>query len=172
MKFCKNCKHTYSDTETKCSNCNRNLTEITDKNEPVYLITASGFEYERIANALNDSGIPCSSVQSKENFGKPNPYGMDLGDIAILVPYSAYEQAYDVCVGIGAIKLDETEVLDEEVTTPTNDGVKSADEEFEEMSGVKRTTVKVVSAIILLLIIAGVIYGTDFITGFIKGLFG
>lgn len=63
-------------------------------------------------------------------------------------------------------------ILDEDVTVPTNSGVKPADEQFEEMSGAKRTTVKVVSAILFLLLVAAVIYGTDFITGFIKNLFG
>lgn len=40
------------------------------------------------------------------------------------------------------------------------------------MSGVKRTTVRVLSAIAFLALVALAVYGTDFITGFIKGLFG
>ena len=43
---------------------------------------------------------------------------------------------------------------------------------FEKMSGVKRTTVRVLSAIAFLALVALAVYGTDFITGFIKGLFG
>ena len=44
-------------------------------------------------------------------------------------------------------------------------------DEEEAMSPAKRTTVKVVSAILLILIACGLIWGTDAITGFIKGLF-
>lgn len=36
------------------------------------------------------------------------------------------------------------------------------------MSGVKRTTVRVLSAIAFLALVALAVYGTDFITGFIK----
>ena len=39
------------------------------------------------------------------------------------------------------------------------------------MSPAKRTAVKIISAILLIIIACLVIWGTDFITGFIKGLF-
>jgi len=40
------------------------------------------------------------------------------------------------------------------------------------MTGAKRTTVRVVSALLLLLIVAGVVFGTDAIMNFIKEFFG
>ena len=69
MKFCKKCKHTYEDTQEICTNCkNRKpLTEITDSNTPVYLISADGFERERIQTALTDNGIPNDSVIKEED---------------------------------------------------------------------------------------------------------
>ena len=42
---------------------------------------------------------------------------------------------------------------------------------LEEMSRSKRTTVRVVSAILLIIVVALVIYGTDFIMQWIKELF-
>ena len=130
----------------------------------------SGFELERVKSALNDSGIPSDAVLKKDSSADAG-MGCDFSEYDLLVPFQAYEKAYDVCVGIGAIK-EENEKIDEDVTVPTNSGVKPADEQFEEMSGAKRTTVKVVSAILFLLLVAAVIYGTDFITGFITNSFG
>ena len=89
----------------------------------------------------------------------------------VYVPYSAYEKAFDTCVGIGAIKLEGEEILDEEVEYTENDG-ETLDEQFEKMTGAKRTTVRVVSALLLLLIVAGVVFGTDAIMNFIKEFFG
>ena len=52
-----------------------------------------------------------------------------------------------------------------------NDG-ETLDEQFEKMTGAKRTTVRIVSALLLLLIVAGVVFGTDAIMNFIKEFFG
>lgn len=171
MKYCKNCKHLHNDSDQSCPDCKKQLVDVADSNTPVYLLSASGFELERIRSALNDSGIPSDAVSQKD---KQTDAGMgcDFSEYDVLVPFQAYEKAYDVCIGIGAIKTEGEEVLDKNVEIPTNSGVKPADEEFEEMSGAKRTTVKIVSAILFLLLVAAVIYGTDFITGFIKNLFG
>ena len=90
--------------------------------------------------------------------------GMDFDMFDILVPYELYEKAYDVAVGIGAIKLEGEEIIEDDTDA-------SADEEFEEMSNSKRTAVKIVTAILFVVVLALVIYGTDFITAFIKSLF-
>ena len=52
-----------------------------------------------------------------------------------------------------------------------NSDEPTLDEKFEKMSGVKRTTVRVLSAVAFLALVALAVYGTDAITGFIKGLF-
>lgn len=163
MKFCKKCKHTYSDSQEFCTNCKNKkpLTEITDANTPVYLTSADGFERERIQTALTDNGIPNDSVIKEEDVAPEAIKGYSSSWRDILVPYSAYDKAYDICVGIGAIKPEgEVKVLDEEPA-----------EEFEDMKPAKRATVKVLSAILFIIIAALVIFGTDALTGFIKGLF-
>ena len=63
------------------------------------------------------------------------------------------------------------EILDEDVEYTENDG-ETLDEQFEKMTGAKRTTVRIVSALLLLLIVAGVVFGTDAIMNFIKEFFG
>ena len=62
MKLCTKCKRLHNDEDSVCSNCNARLENITDENTPVYLISACGFELERIKTALEDNSIPCDSV--------------------------------------------------------------------------------------------------------------
>lgn len=169
MKYCKKCNRMFNDNEEKCSLCKKPLYEIEDNNTPVYLLSASGFELQRVMSALEDSGIPCSNFRNKRSVSADAITGFDTSDYYIAVPYSAYEKAYDICVGIGAINED-AEIVDEDIPY-SDENIKSVDEQFEEMSGVKRTTVRVVSAILLLVIFAGAIYATDYIMQLIKALF-
>lgn len=170
MKYCKKCKHIYNDVDQNCSACSKALEEITDENTPVYLISASGFELQRVKAALEDSGIPCDGARRKKSQSAEAVTGYDTSETDILVPFSAYEKAYDVCVGIGAIKEDGEQILDDESQGADDEKSATLDEQFEEMSGVKRTTFRIISAILFFLLIALVVYGTDAITGFIKGL--
>ena len=129
-----------------------------------FLVSASGFELERIRTALSDNGIPNDSKPQKRNFSAKAVTGTDISIQDIYVAESDYEKAFDLCVGIGAIKLEgEETILDEEASTP--------EEEFEEMPAGKRTAVRIVSAILFILLAAAVIFGIDGITGWIKSLF-
>ena len=60
MKYCSKCKRLHNDEETVCKNCKAQLKTITDENTPVYLLTASGFELQRVKAALEDSTVPCT----------------------------------------------------------------------------------------------------------------
>lgn len=62
--------------------------------------------------------------------------------------------------------MDEAEKMCREI------GEKNKDKIKEEMSPSKRTTYKVLGAVLFLLLVAVVVWGTDFITAWIKGLFG
>ena len=129
-----------------------------------FLVSASGFELERIRTALSDNGIPNDSKPQKRNFSAKAVTGTDISIQDIYVAESDYEKAYDLCVGIGAIKLEgEETILGEEEA--------AAVEEFEDMPSGKRTAVRVVSAILFILLAAMVIFGVDAITGWIKSLF-
>ena len=123
-----------------------------------FLVSASGFELERIQTALSDNGIPNDSKPQKRNFSASAVTGVDMSVRDIYVGESDYEKAYDLCVGIGAIKI-EGETEDE------------PPEEFEEMSPGKRTAVRISSAALFILLAAAVIFGVDFFMGWIKGLF-
>lgn len=128
-----------------------------------FLVSASGFELERIRTALSDNGIPNDSKPQKRNFSAKAVTGTDISIQDIYVAESDYEKAYDLCVGIGAIKLEgEETILEEEAAVA---------EEFEDMPSGKRTAVRIVSAILFILLAAMVIFGVDAITGWIKSLF-
>ena len=171
MKYCSKCKRLHNDEETVCKNCKAQLKTITDENTPVYLLTASGFELQRVKAALEDSTVPCDATIKKCMENKCSKSIKAYTAYDVYVPYSAYEKAFDTCVGIGAIKLEGEEILDEDVEYTENDG-ETLDEQFEKMTGAKRTTVRIVSALLLLLIVAGVVFGTDAIMNFIKEFFG
>ena len=129
-----------------------------------FLVSASGFELELIRTALSDNGIPNDSKPQKRNFSAKAVTGTDISIQDIYVAESDYEKAYDLCVGIGAIKLEgEETILGEEEA--------AAVEEFEDMPSGKRTAVRIVSAILFILLAAMVIFGVDAITGWIKSLF-
>lgn len=170
MKYCKKCRHIHDDNQEICTECKKPqpLYEIEEISTPVFLMSASGFEIQRVQSALEDSGIPSDSVARKNNISADAVTGNDINDKDILVPYCAYEKAYDICVGIGAIKPEGEEIkIDQSDVDETAEG-----EEEVLMSPAKRTTVKIVSAILLIIIFCAVIWGTDYITSFIKGLFG
>ena len=65
MKYCSKCKRLHNDEETVCKNCKAQLKTITDENTPVYLLTASGFELQRVKAALEDSTVPCDATIRK-----------------------------------------------------------------------------------------------------------
>lgn len=130
-----------------------------------FLMTASGFELERIRTALSDNGIPNDSKPQKRNFSAKAVTGVDYSVQDIYVSSDDYEKAYDLCVGIGAIRLDgEEEIIDDGAEAPSDD-------EYDEMPDGKRKAVRIISVILFILIVAAVIFSTDFITGWIKDLF-
>jgi hypothetical protein len=166
MKYCPKCKKLYNDEDMKCAcpECKgKALKNIEDETTSVYLCSGDVIERDRVQAALEDSGIPSVYVRHMVSANSQLITGSDFDGFDILVPYELYENAYDVAVGIGAIKLEGTEIVDEEEPSPA--------EEFENMSRAKRTTVRVASALLFILLIAVVIYGTDYITAFIKSLF-
>lgn len=171
MKYCKKCKRLFEDSEQNCPNCRKHypLEALEDNNTPVYLTSASNFELDRIQAALSDSDIPSVTQAKPKAISADAVTGSNKNDMDILVPYSALDKAKDVCIGIGAIKLEgEETVVDEK---DVEDAVNSDLDEAESMSPAKRTTVKIVSAILMIILFCLVIWGTDFLTGFIKGLF-
>lgn len=166
MKYCTKCRRLYNDEDTECKECKKGKLEtITDESTPVYLCSGDIMERDRVQAALKDSKIPSDYKRNMVSANSQVVTGIDFDVFDILVPFDMYEQAFDVAVGIGAIKLNEEETLAYKLDK--NDGI----EEFEEMSSSKRTTVRIISAILIIIAFAAIIYGVDFIMALIKNLF-
>ncbi len=172
MQYCPNCRELHNDNEDFCHNCKKKkLKPVVDKNTPVKVCKAGGIDKERVRAALLDGGIPSDEIRLK-NISAHAVTGNDMSDVTVLVPYQAYDKAYDICVGIGVISPKEGELPDY-VKTDIEEKKETFDkdiEEFEEMSQSKRTFVRIVSAILLIILFCFVIWGTDFVLEIIKGL--
>lgn len=166
MKYCSNCRRLYNDEDSACRECKKGrLVTITDESEPVYLCSGDVMERDRVQAALKDCNIPSDCRRNMVTANSLVVTGADFDGFDILVPYNMYEKAFDTAVGVGAIRLEGEELVTEE--EQYDDGI----EEFEKMSSAKRTTVRIISAILLILAFALIIYGVDFITALIKNLF-
>ena len=182
MKYCKRCGTLYNKGAI-CTDCNKPLTNQIDKNEPVYIISAYGFERTRIISALQDSKIPCIEKKERKENSCDDITSKAINKVRICVPYCAYDQAIDILIGIGAIKTD-AQILDENTDISKLDIEKKEytierkeeknkgenTEEFEEMNSKKRNLVRVLSAISFIILVALAIYGVDFIAELIKTL--
>ena len=167
MKYCPKCKRIYNDEETACAHegCkSKALKTVVDEKESVYLCSGDVIERDRVQAALEDSGIPSVYVRHGVTANSQVVTGQDFDGFDILVPYELYEKAYDVAVGIGAIKLEGEEIIED-------DPEEIEPHPLEQMSRSKRTTVRVVSAILLIVVVALVIYGVDFIMKFVTEFF-
>ena len=168
MKYCESCRMLHNDEDESCSQCKKRLKTVEEPNTPVFLISASGFEKDRIIAALADEGIPSDTKRIKKDNSANAVTGVDMSDINILVPYQAYEKAYDICVGIGAIKAEDEEIVDDGQYKESS--AKSLSEQFEETNGSGKDG-RIVLAVMFLLVASLAIFGTDAIMNIIMKLF-
>lgn len=169
MKICPKCKKIYDDSEVTCSDCRKKLKNIENKNTPVGVCKVSGVDRMRVHAALEDAGIP--SGEQKVKASAEAITGDDLSGVIITVPYQAYDKALDICIGIGVVDDD---TIDEKTKADIESKKEQYDkdiEEFEEMTPKKRTLVRIVSALLLILIFCLFIWGADWLIDFIKTLF-
>lgn len=175
MKFCPICKKMYIGADNICVECNKQYKEIVDINEPVMLCVVGGLERNMITGALNDAGIPFT----EQTYGAPGVanevvtgYDAKLLNISIIVPYSAVPKAYEIAQSVGV--ADESMEQFVECANADVEKIRAEISQTEDvkMSAAKRTTIKVISAILFLALVGLVVWGTDYITDFIKNLFG
>lgn len=172
MRYCTRCKKLYltdKDTE-KCIVCDKKTITKPNYASPVKIITANGFELERICAALDGEGLPYHYQQVRKDTGIQILNSAPPENCDLFVPLSAYEKAQDVLIGIGAIKEDEISEIDENSRNQLKAAQKKADEE--ELTPQKARLVRIFSAIAFLVIIAGVVFFADFLVEFIKKIFG
>lgn len=177
MKYCKICKSIFKDSGERCPECGKKLYPITDVNEPVRLCVVGGTERAMLCGLLDDAEIPYLENNTYPQ-GLSNEivtgYDVKLSNISVTVPFSALPKASELLNSVETVK-NPVEPMMEEVTAHIahlQSGSADPDKEENRMSPALRTTIKVVTAILFLILIAVVVLGTDKITEFIKGLFG
>ena len=175
MKFCKECKKLYDGTDAMCPECRKKYIEISDINEPVRLCVTGGVERSAICGALRDAEIPFVEQQYGK-MGVANEivtgYDAKLLNVAILVPYSAIPKAYEIARSLELCD-DSFESIVKKALIDIEDYKKNgAQKKDTQMSNAKRTTVKVLSAIAFFILVALVVFGTDYVIELFKNLFG
>ena len=123
MKYCKKCNLLVKDDLNSCTKCGKALESSVSDKSPVVVVTASGFEKERICTVLTDNDIPYS-VRVVTQKGIPTEMNAVTGNSKtahqIVVPYEFYNKAMEQLVGINAVQLTNeelqslTEALEEE----------------------------------------------------------
>lgn len=105
MKYCTKCKKIYnSDKAQKCSICSHKLINDPNQYSPINIVTANGFELERIKAALTDSKIPFSVQETENDTGIQILNAAPPENCAVSVPLSFYTDACELLTGIGAIQ--------------------------------------------------------------------
>ena len=160
MKYCKKCNHITNDGVEICPVCNKKTLNSGEPSGdfPTVILRASGFEKERVCSALNDQNISSDAVT-----------GSNFADYDIMVPYGCYSKAFDLLVGINAIKPEESDFEDKEKVSVKS--AKSSEFNGEDYYSTKNRIIRIISVILLLVLVTGVVLGVDAIMAFIKGLF-
>ena len=172
MKYCKTCKQLCFGDALPFDGCKHKLRDIEDINEPVRLCIAGGTERAMLTGMLKDANIP----YLEENVypqGVANEivtgYDVKLSNISIVVPFSALPKASELLSTIETLRNDLEPHMDE--IKAQIDRLKADREEAKSMSPALRTTIKVLTALVFLALIAVAVFGTDALTSWFKGLF-
>ena len=159
MKYCTKCKKLYNDNNTEsCSVCGKALISDPSHYSPVKVVTANGFELERIKAALTDAEIPFSVQECADDTGLQILNSAPPENCTVFVPLAYYSQTTELLIGIGAIN--EAEELSEEDEQHFAEERRKTEEE---MSPRKRFWVKLLSIILFIGLLAGVIFLADLI---------
>ncbi len=159
MKYCTKCKKIFTDDKKEnCPVCSREMISDPSHHSPVNIVTANGFELERIKAALTNADIPFSVQEEKDDAGLQILNSAPLENNCVFVPLSFYTQSRDLLIGIGALTEAEEISDDDEMTL-----LEQREKEFEVMSPQKRFWVKLFSIIGFILIIAATVLVADFI---------
>ena len=170
MKYCTRCKRLFLKQEHEvCPYCRKKTIDSPNPSSPVRIITANGFELERICAALSSGEIPYSYQQIRKDTGLQILNSAPPENCDIYVPMSDYYNALEILAGIGAAHEDELDAAES-----SSDELKKikASAPPDELSPGKARLVRILSLIAFFLVLTGAIYLTDALTGFIKRLFG
>ena len=149
MNYCAACKRVSFTEDARCE-CGHKYKKKLSFDEPVFLVKADGSDRRSFEKCLAKAEIPYSVIED----GSYSPVvGKLSGDAAILVPLGFLKKGIDALVENGLMQRPEwyekLELPDEPV--------------WEEMSPVKRTTVRALSIVVFLFLIYLCVAGVDVI---------
>ena len=172
VKYCKVCKALCFGETLPFDGCKHKLSEIKDINEPVRLCVIGGTERAMLIGMLKDAEIPFAEENVRPQ-GVANElvtgYDVKLSNISVIVPFSALPEASEL---LGTIETVNNTIephlgeINAEITR-----LRSSEREAKQMNPALRTTIKVITALVFLALIALVVFGTDALTSWFKGLF-
>lgn len=171
LKYCSKCKNLHFSKELdKCPRCGKRLIDEPSHYSPVKIVTANGFELERIRSALTQADIPFSVTEEKYDTGLQILNSAPPENCAFCVPIAHYDKAVETLVGIGALDEDAIHELDRE------------DEEFLEKSRQqenddtlpenKARLIRIFSFLGFLAVLVGFAYLVDWLLSFVTPLLG
>lgn len=166
MRYCTKCKKLYKGDETeKCFVCGKKTISDPSHYSPVNVVTANGFELERIRAALHDADIPYSYQEARKDAGIQILNSAPPENCDVFVPLSAYEKTMDVLIGIGAVKED----ISQADTEKLREAEKAAEDE--ELPPEKARRIRILSGIAFILLLVLVVWLVDIGFEFVKSLF-
>ena len=166
MRYCTKCKKLYKGDETeKCFVCGKKTISDPSHYSLVNVVTANGFELERIRAALHDADIPYSYQEARKDAGIQILNSAPPENCDVFVPLSAYEKTMDVLIGIGAVKED----ISQADTEKLREAEKAAEDE--ELPPEKARRIRILSGIAFILLLVLVVWLVDIGFEFVKSLF-
>lgn len=172
MKYCKICKQLCFDGAIPADGCKHKLREIEDINEPVRLCIAGGTERAMLTGMLKDAQIPFVEEPVYPQ-GVANEivtgYDVKLSNVSVVVPFSSLPKAVDLVGAIETLTNDHEPHMDE--IKAHIEHLRAEKDEAKQMNPALRTTIKVITALLFLALVALAVFGTDALTDWIKNLF-
>ena len=150
MQYCTKCRRLNEDKVTTCKNCKRSraLRPVKD-DDPVFFMTCHAFEADEIDALFEEHGISHNVEQVQLGMTK-SPYDVRTleDDQNIYVNYSELESANEVLLNY--------------------DNEKKADVPEDTMPQNKRIAVEIISIIAFMVLVALVVFASDFVANGIK----
>lgn len=171
MKYCSKCKEIHTNKELQnCPKCGRKLIDNPGHYSPVNLITANGFELERIKSALTDSDIAFSVKEERYDTGLQILNTAPPENCSVFTPLSHYDKAVETLIGIGALATNPLEELDKEDEEFLE---KSREQEKkDELPEGKARLIRIFSFLAFLAVLVGFAFLVDWLLSFVTPLLG
>lgn len=165
MKYCTKCHEMINDKDV-CT-CGGKAEECKAQSS-VKVTEVKGSLRVILEPALKEKGIPCEFFNPEMDiYTQYNPKVNSETQFSLLVPFEFYDEAFEVCVGLGLAQPDDKIEVDESTQAVADN--KTYDERFEEATGTKRKSFQVFWIILIIIAACLIIWGIDFIAAFFKG---